>query len=332
MSDLNRHVMKVSTGVEVLSDKGNDTMNRGDGIRASTSGGIDRDRLTGSREAGADTRFGFARRSRVVTAALLMTACLIGEAAYGRPLPTGMSTTTISYPTSTGQVIASGERDCSGLGPTDATVLVGADNIKAFNSLNEFGRRAVVGGVVGPNESLIAHAFYKTDNNGEYFPGLIEGGDIHLRFENIQFDQPVTVAEDTILLHALWNADQADQLEQFYISIQNHHTAASPYRDSDAFFAAGVFNQFPVPTVQYGDIQPVISGNGTDMISIELTFPYELLRNFEETGQVVPPGLPAPQGFLEPFHFHLEYVVTPEPTSLVLLLSGVLVGLARRRR
>lgn len=251
--------------------------------------------------------------------------------AQAGPIPTGTATTTISYQTANGLVSVSGQRDYRGTGPTDASVLVGAENIKIFNSFNEFGRRPLVLGAVGPNESYIAHAFYKADNNAEYFPGLVEGGDIHVQFENIQFDGPVTVDESTILFHALFSADQVDQLDDFYIHVQNHHTAVAAFRELEGFFTAGVFNHLPISTVILADIDPIITGNGTDTIGIELTFPYAMLRNFEETGQTVPGFLPAPQGFLEPFHFHLEYVVVPEPGSLALLLIGM-AAIVRRRR
>jgi hypothetical protein len=267
--------------------------------------------------------------------AALAAALMLGASAgvgYARPVPMGSSTTRISYQTESGPFSASGERNYAGVGPTDATVLVGADNIKLFNSLNEFGRRALVPGAVLANESLITHAFYKIDNSSDYFPGIVEGGDIRLQFEGIHFDQPVTVDESTMMMHVLWNADQVDQLDEFYISVQNHHTAAFPFRDADGFFAVGVFNELPIATVAYDDIDPIVTGNGTDTIGIELTFPYDLLRHFEEYGQVVPSGLPAPHGFLEPYHLHLEYVVTPEPSSLVLLLAGALVAVRRRRR
>ncbi len=265
-----------------------------------------------------------------------LVAGFAGEVTRAQPVPLGTSTTTISYqvPGDTGPVWVnfSGDRNFNGVGPTDATVLAGADNIKIFNSWNQFGRRAIVPGALRPGESLITHAFYKTDNGGAYFPDLIQGGQIRLQFDNIHFDRPVTVNENTMMLHALWNADQVDQLDWFYISLQNHHTASFAFRDMDAFYGAGVFNQFPVPTVALGDINPTITGNGTDTIGIDLTFPYDMLMNFEENGQTLPPGLPGPQGFLESFHFHLEYIVTPEPGSLALLLTGTLLAVRRRRR
>jgi hypothetical protein len=65
-----------------------------------------------------------------------------------------------------------------------------------------------------------------------------------------------------------------------------------------------------------------------------LSVPYERLRHFEDVGQEVPEDLPAPFGFLEPFHFHVEFVVSsvPEPGAAVLLLGGSFYALRRRRR
>jgi len=41
----------------------------------------------------------------------------------------------------------------------------------------------------------------------------------------------------------------------------------------------------------------------------------------------------APQGFLEPFHFHFEYAVSPEPGTLGLIAMGMmLMGRRMTRR
>ncbi len=84
----------------------------------------------------------------------LVTATAVGltcAPAAARPVPTGTGTITIGYETEAGPVSYSGERDYSGTGPTDATVLVGADNIRVFNSWNSFGRRMIVPGAWGPD-------------------------------------------------------------------------------------------------------------------------------------------------------------------------------------
>ncbi|MGD2111675.1 MAG: hypothetical protein PVI86_20050 [Phycisphaerae bacterium] len=270
------------------------------------------------------------RRGEKTVAFLSALFVVSAGAAHAGPLPMGTSTTTISYETDSDPFSASGDRDYNGAFPSDATVLVGADNIKIFNSVNQFGRRPLVPGALGPNESVIAHAFFKSDVDAEYFPGLADGGNITLRFENVHFDQPVTVVEDTMMLHALFRAEQVDELDNFYLNLDNHYTATPTFRDEADFYAADMFRVFPVPSVMLDAIDPVVSGNGTDTIDIELTFPYALLEHLEEQGQVVPAGLPAPQGFLEPFHFHLEYVVAPEPGTAALVVLGVVATLRRR--
>ncbi len=233
----------------------------------------------------------------------------VGSVDAGHPMPQGTSTTTISYDT-TGPVSVSGDRDFSGVGPTDASVLVGADNVKIFNSVNGFGRRMIVGGVVGAHESLITHAFFKSDIDTDYFPGLVSGGALNLEFSTIQFDRPVTVDRSTAMLHVLWNADQVDVLDNFYIHLSNHHTLTDPFRDFGDFFGL-LFFELPSPNfaIEQSDIVWTISGEGTDVLDVSVTFPYARLQSLEEQGQPVPVGLPAPHGFLEPFHFHVEYIV-----------------------
>jgi len=254
---------------------------------------------------------------------------------------------TVSYPTTTGPNASySGTRDFSGSGPTDATVLGGAPNIRAFNSagdsLGVFGRRTAGvllnnpahAHVIQPGESLITHAFFKTDNNGAYFPDLPEGANLTVSVSNIRFAEPVHVVEESLMLHVKWN-DQADTLTSPYFQVDDHHTFSDTFRDFDDFREAGLFANLPTPNYVLGNdlIGWTISGDGTDTLSLEAVIPYDVFRNLEETdpSQPVPPGLPAPQGFLEPFHFHIEYLVVPEPATLLLLLPGAFV-LVRRRK
>lgn len=280
------------------------------------------------------------RRGGAVTAPSMITLVVLAAApaVSAGPVPIGDATVTVRYETASGVQQFSGSRDFNGSAPVDATVLGAAPNIKAFNAVNTFGRRTAVAnnpsfaGVLGGNESLIAHAFFKIDNGAAYFPGLVNDGSITLDIADIQFAEPVTLDEETLMLHVRWN-DQADQLLSPYIQIDDHHTRLSTFRDLDAFLASGAFGNFPTPNYVLGNpaIQWQVTGNGTSTLGVRVTFPYSVLKNLEETGQAVPSGLPAPQGFLEPFHFHIEYVVVPEPSTLMLMgAAGCL--LIRRRK
>jgi len=276
------------------------------------------------------------------------TACLVAEgASYAGPVPIEDALITVSYPTADGATASfSGSRNFSGSGPTDATVLGGAPNIRTFNSagdsLGVFGRRAASvllsnplhAHVILPGESLITHAFFKTDNGGAYFPDLTEDGSVTISVANIKFAEPVHVVLDSLMLHVKWN-DQADALTSPYFQVDDHHTYAETFRDFDDFRQAGLFANFPTPNYVLGNqlIGWTIAGDGTDTLSIQAVIPYDVFRNLEETdpGQAVPPGLPAPQGFLEPFHFHIEYLVVPEPATLMLVGAGGLILIRQRR-
>lgn len=249
----------------------------------------------------------------------IVSVASLQATAMARPLPMGISTVTVRYETYEGVQAFSAERDFNGVGPVDAAILSDAPNIKEFNAVNTFGRRTDLSrnpnfaAVLGEDESLIAHAFFKINNADDFYPGLLENGRITLSFHNIHFAERVHVHLDTLLIHVKWN-DQNKELNDPYIHIDDHHTFAAAFRDIDSFLASGFFAQRPVPNYVLADpdVDWLVVGDGTDTLDISVSFPYRLLRNFEETGQPVPDGLPAPEGFLEPFHFHVEYVVSKD--------------------
>jgi hypothetical protein len=194
--------------------------------------------------------------------------------------------------------------------------------------------------VQGPDETLLRHGVYKVDEDdqiniaGDFFADVLPDGDVTVAVEHIQFDQPVTLREDTFLLHMLWDLGQVDQLgpERAYDNPHNHHLS-DPFRDFDSFFGPGLpFVDNPVPNYVVGDVTPDVTYHAANEISVSVTFPYALMQHLQDDGAGVPEGLPGPGGFLEPFHFHMEYLVVPEPHAGALLACGALVGLLPRRR
>lgn len=267
-----------------------------------------------------------------------------GSIALARPMPSGTSTTTISYTTTSGEKsFSQSSNDYTGRNLSDADLLGAAPNVMSFNSVNIFGRRTFLATGGAPvldaeSESLVTHAFFKGDNNDDFFPNVTADSMVTVKVDNIVFDQPVFVDHSTVLLHALWRANQVDlfPIEGRYENLHNHHTISGSFRDFDAFvgpvFRTSIATGVPNYVVPNQDVTFTVEGSGTNTLNIELIFPYSLLTNLEETGQVVPDGLPAPHGTLEPFHFHVEYVVTPEPTTLTLLGMAAWATLHRRRR
>lgn len=251
--------------------------------------------------------------------------------AEASPVPIGQSQITLRYMTENGPVEFSDAREYTGGPPVDLD-----GNVKMFNSAGNtataFGRRTsllanpIYANVLGPNETLVAHAFFKQDNDADYFPGIMHDSDITVRIENVQFAEPVTIQQDTMLFHTLWLSEQSDQLDDFYHHVHNIHTLTDPFRNADEFLAAGQFATSPDNfVIEQSAISYSILGDGTDTLSFEFTFPYALMMNLEEMhhqNPEIPVGLPAPHGFLEPFHFHFEYAVVPEPGTILLLLSG----------
>lgn len=244
------------------------------------------------------------------------------------PQPIGSSTMSITYQTVNGAVEFAGLRSHDGTGLGDITNLNGAPNVGAFSANNTLGRRPT--SAQGSNETLMRHGFYKYDTDGlnindDFFPGVLTDSNVVIEIRDIEFDRPVQVQTDTVLLHALWNLDQVDQLglnaqnlPRAYSSPHNHHTVAG-IRDLQAFKDEGIFLDNPVANYNVGAIVPAFSQSAPNMLDVTLSFPYELLRHLQDDGLGVPAGLPGPGGFLEPFHFHLEYLVVPEPTTAVLL-------------
>jgi len=278
-----------------------------------------------------------------VAAGFMMTAAAV----HAGPVPTGSSTITVHYDTAAGPESYSGSRNYSGTGPGDATPLGNAPNIRAFNSsgdsLGVFGRRSAGvllsnpdhQDVLRPGESLVSHAFFKVDSSADYFPNIVDGGNVTIEVAKIEFDRPVNLVDDTLMLHVKWN-DQADMLPSPYIALDDHHTFSDSFRDFDDFRQVGLFTTFPTDNFVLGNdkIGWTITGEGTDTLGLKAVIPYDVFRNLEEQMpfQDVPDGLPAPQGFLEPFHFHIEYVVVPEPGTIALLGTGILLSACRRRR
>ena len=275
-----------------------------------------------------------------------MTAALVAfagtSAVLAGPTPTGTSSVSVSYVTNAGTATFNGTRDYTGSGPGDATNLGTAPNIRAFNSVNTFGRRMelqtnpLLPTSLDPaHESLITHSFFKIDATQDFFPDLAPNGQVTIDIDAVHFDQAVTVDLNTLMLHDKWS-DQRFALNEPYIWTDNHYTATADFRNIDAFLQGGSFSDLPSPNyvLDAAGLSVAITGNGTDTIGLSVSFPYEMLMNLEESGQnaPVPDILPAPQGFLEPFHFHIEYVVTPEPASLALLAAGTWVVTRRRRR
>lgn len=255
------------------------------------------------------------------------------------PIVVGESTMGLAYDTATGFESFEGLRDHAGVGLGDITNLGGAPNIGAFSAHNTLGRRPA--SAQGPDETLMRHGWYKMTpanvlNFGEdFFPAsttpsavsaIDVGGNITLSVQNIQFDRPVSVIENTFLLHVLWDTNQVDQLGpgRAYANPHNHHLPPG-FRDFDDFFGPLLpFVDLPVPnyaTLSEG-LSPVFTFNGPDSLNVSFTFPYSLLQHLQDDGQGVPEGLPGPGGFLEPFHFHMEYLVAPEPHAGLLLLAG----------
>jgi len=270
---------------------------------------------------------------------------LTGAAWADAPVPIGTSTITVEYPNGTpGGATASGMRNYTGSLP--GTPLAGADNLSAFNAVNTFGRRTALtvnpafANVIGPNEALVAHAFFKNPGQRDqaFFPGLEQGGSITLHIEGIQFDRPVTVNQDTLMVHMLWDANQNLELgggfENAYRELNDHYTTTGTFRDLQTFKDGGIFTTDPVNFVlDSSDVDLLIDVITPSSFNLNVTIPYALFKNLEEHGQNAPgPGLPAPQGFLEPFHFHVEYTVAPEPITLALLLPGAVAVLRRKRR
>ncbi len=261
------------------------------------------------------------RTPMLITILALVAICAVSTPTQAaQPIPIGSSTTTFTYETAQGDVSFSGLRNFNGTGPGSATDLADADNIRAFNSVNAFGRRTVVDNThpeaIGPDESLVSHSFFKIDINADYFPGLITNGNLTITIDNIQFPQPVTLETDTMMMHLLYSPAQTGQIMpavEAYNYVYNHHMATSSFRDLAAFLDTPnmLIDNFPpgISNFVLHSIEPVITGNGTRRLGISLTIPYNKLKHIEQNTQTWPATVPAPQGFLEPFHLHLEYVV-----------------------
>ncbi len=276
------------------------------------------------------------RRDRVLVVGIL-GAIALPALAVG-PTPVGEADVTFSYMTDAGPRILNSSVDYSGQTVNDIIPLGGDPNIGYFNSANSFGRRNLIDGAVRENESLLTHALFKPPSHTtDLFPDIVDNGSVTLEVRNIHLTEPGFVQRDTVMLHKMWDADQVDILPNFYVNIHNYDGGPDAVRDFDDFFPM-LFTDFPAPNYDMnalsGSSEIEIFGDGTDMLGFRITVPYDRFRNFEDVDQEVPAGLPAPFGFLEPFHFHVEFAVSnvPEPATAIMLLLGSTLVLSRRKR
>jgi len=287
-----------------------------------------------------------------LTGAVSTRAALAGPTLF--PVPLGTNTTTVSH-----DIIGGGTAnfpvtlDYHGPGASlnDIEHVPGSSNLGAFVAYNALGRRTEVipldPAAQAPNETLMRHGIYKFNASNqinvgdEFLPQVDVEGNITFTIENITFDRPVQVRQNTFLLHALWDIDQVDMLgvddHGHSHAYNSHHNAhlVSGFRNFSSFFLGGspVFVSSPA-NFALGVINPTVTHDAPNIIDVSITFPYRMLTNLEDMGMGVPDGmgLPAPGGFLEPWHFHLEYLVVPEPAALTLLAGGAGLMLLRRRR
>ncbi|GIK15738.1 MAG: hypothetical protein BroJett003_07020 [Planctomycetota bacterium] len=254
-------------------------------------------------------------RRGIGAAGLAVVGFMQAAAMAHPPEPIGTANITMRWMTMHGhEEVLTDVRDFTGRDHEDAVPLDGDHHINCFFSVNSFGIRTDVRGAIQEDESLIAHAFFKDhhDHSHDYFH-MIESEDTRITIEitGIHFEHPVTVVRPTILLHKFWDADQVDRLSNFYINLHNYGLSTDLWRDFGLFFP-NTFSDFPVPNYDLGEATSIgdvtVIGDGTNEISIIFSFPYSVFKHYEETGQDVPDGLPAPFGYLEPFHFHMEWI------------------------
>jgi hypothetical protein len=212
------------------------------------------------------------------------------------------------------------ERCTATLGYTSAAVREPfCGNLDAFLTL---GGTRLDKGAGDPTGLIVRVGFYKLDSDELLLPSIAAGGWVALRLDGLRFNQPVRVRTPSVLAHlkygatALESCNAPRELADVYLSASERDKLAGKLVDDRALRPAylRVSDDRPRRPTEPGRALPPerltgrahtrVAADGS--VSLEVLFPYAAFRHVLGVYQD-----PAPGGFAEPDHFHVEVEVLP---------------------
>jgi hypothetical protein len=161
-----------------------------------------------------------------------------------------------------------------------------------------------------PDGAIIRVGYYKADNFKPFFEDIKDGADVHVKLENVAFNQPARGRPRTILQHIKYTIEDVLSCGLTEDALDQYNTA-SPTETLGTVITTdnGRLGVLDGSRKRGGEASLVQEDDGTFTLTARI--PYALFRHVRDPWLRTTPGT-----FFEPYHFHVEFEVVPERVPL----------------
>jgi len=161
-----------------------------------------------------------------------------------------------------------------------------------------------------PDGAIIRVGYYKADNFKPFYKDIADGADIHVKLENVKFNQPARGRPKTILQHLKYTVEDVLSCGLTEDALDQYNTA-SPTNTLGTVITTdnGRLGVLDGTRKRAGEARLVEEDDGTFTLTARI--PYALFRHVRDPWLRTTPGT-----FFEPYHFHIEFEVVPERIPL----------------
>lgn len=165
-------------------------------------------------------------------------------------------------------------------------------------------------GMGHPDGAIIRVGYYKADNFKPFFKDIADGADVHVKLENVAFNQPARGRPKTILQHIKYTIEDVLSCGLTEDALDQYNTA-SPTETLGTVINTdnGRLGVLDGTRARAGEASLTQEEDGT--FTLEARIPYGLFRHVRDPWLRTTPGT-----FFEPYHFHIEYEVVPERVAI----------------